>query len=267
MSIELGAFSLCEPDFERFLESSSAAGFPNVALYVSPGRLPFELETLDDKDAARIGDRLRARNLTAVAAGGSSDVMSREGLDVFRRKLDGAARLGVSLFDTGSLATGDKDVSLVEHETALFCEGMARAGDAAAERDITICLETHGGLTGTVPNCLALMQRLDHRHVRIGYDPANIRFYEGASPLDQLEALVPFIGHVHAKDQVGGKGSAIFPTVGKGEVPYAEIVETLLRCGYEGYVSVERAAGETADERAQELRDAYRLLRDLVDRG
>ena len=267
MSIELGAFSLCEPDFERFLESSSAAGFRNVALYVAPGRLPFELETLDDAHAASIRDGLETRRLTAIAAGGGSDVMSSEGLDLFRRKLDGAARLGVSLFDTGSLATRDKEASQVECETALFCEGMAEAGDAAAERRITICLETHGGLTGTVPSCLALMERLNHPNVRIGYDPANIRFYEGASPLDQLEALTPFIGHVHAKDQVGGKGSAVFPTVGKGEVPYAEIVNTLLSCGYEGFASVERAAGETADERAQELRDAYRFLSDLVDPG
>lgn len=267
MSIELGAFSLCEPDFERFLESSSAAGFRYVAVYVPPGRLPFELETLDDKQAADIRDGLEARRLTAIAAGGGSDVMSREGLDLFRKKLDGAASLGASLFDTGSLATKDKDASQVERETALFCEGMTEAGNAAAERRITICLETHGGLTGTVPSCLALMQRLNHPNVKIGYDPANIRFYEGASPLDQLEALVPFIGHVHAKDHVGEMGSAVFPTVGKGEVPYAEIVDTLLRCGYEGFMSVERASGETADERAQELQDAYRFLRGLVDRG
>ena len=108
------------------------------------------------------------------------------------------------------------------------------------------------------------MQRMDHPNVQIGYDPANICFYEGASPLDQLEALIPLIGHVHAKDQVGGKDSAVFPTVGKGEVRYGQIVDTLLTCGYAGPISVERAAGDTAEERAQELQNAYRFLHNLV---
>jgi len=264
MAIELGAFSLCEPDFDRFLESSSAAGFRKVALYVSPGRLPFELETLDDAQAVGIRDRLEAHGLSAIAAGGGSDVMTPEGLDVFRKKLDGTARLGASLFDTGSLSTKDKDASQIERETALFCEGMREAGDAAAERDITICLETHGGLTGTVPSCLDLMKRLEHPNVRIGYDPANICFYEGASPMDQLDSLVPFIGHAHAKDQVGGKDSAVFPTAGKGEVPYKEIVDTLQRHGFAGCISVERAPGDTAEDRAQELKDAYGFLSGLL---
>ena len=262
MSIELGAFSLCEPDFDQFLESSSAAGFRNVALY----DLPYKLETLDATQAARIAASLRANDLTAIAAGGGSDVLTPDGMAAFKRKLEGASRLGMSLFDTGSLGSeGKKTAQMIEEETERFCDGMAKAGEYAASLGITICLETHGGMTGTAPSCLKLMRRLGHPHVQIGYDPANIHYYEGASPLDQLEQLTPHIGHVHAKDHVGGKGSAIFPTVGKGEVAYDEIVETLVRSGYEGYISVERVSGESAEERAQELEASFRFLRNLVD--
>jgi sugar phosphate isomerase/epimerase len=263
MTVQLGVFNLCEPEFAQFLKISAAAGFRQVALYVSPGRLPWELETLTAAQAAAVKEQLARHRLQAVAAGGGSNVLTQEGLDLLLRKLDGAARLGVSVFDTGSLATKGKDAAQIEKETTLFCAGMAKAGDAAAACGITICLETHGGLTGTVPSSLALMQRLRHAHVRIGYDPANVRYYEGASPLDQLHALVPFIGHVHAKDQVGGKDAAVFPTVGKGEVPYAEIVRTLLECGYRGCISVERAAGNSVEERARELRDAFAFLSTL----
>ena len=75
---------------------------------------------------------------------------------------------------------------------------------------------------------------------------------------------MPHIGHVHAKDHVGGKGSADFPTVGKGDVPYSQIVPTLVRCGYTGCISVERAPGDTAEQRAQEVKDAYAFLSALV---
>ena len=153
----------------------------------------------------------------------------------------------------------------IEQETAAFCRNMSRIGDAADERGLTICLETHGGLTGTVPACLDLMRRLDHDHVKVGYDPANILFYEGASPLDRLEDLVPYIGHVHAKDQVGGKDVATFPTVGKGDVPYTELIPILLASGYTGHISVERAPGDTPAARARELSDAYAFLANLVN--
>lgn len=264
MPDQLAAFTLCDPDFDQVVKSISEAGFRQIALYFSPGRLPAELEDVSDADAKAIGAKLSDHGLTAIAAGGGSNVMTQEGLDMLVRKLDGAAKLGAPALDTGSLSTKDKDADTITRETAVFCENMAKAGDEAAARGITICLETHGGLTGTVPSCIDLMQRMEHPHVKIGYDPANIRFYEGASPLDRLSELIPYIGHVHAKDQIGGKDAANFPTVGKGEVPYADIIPGLLGGGYAGCISVERAQGDTSEQRAQELKDAYAFLTGLT---
>jgi len=257
---QLGVFTLCEPEFDRFLQSARDAGFKAVALYFAAGRLPYELESLTEAQAASLTQRLADHGLTAIAAGGGANLLTDEGLEAFIRTLDGAARLGVSAFDTGSLSIKDKDADTVNREFALFCENIVRAADAAADRGITICLETHGGITGTLPACAELMERLGHPHVAIGYDPANIVFYEGASPCEGLAELVPFIGHIHLKDHVGGQGSAVFPTVGKGEVPYPEILKTLRAAGYAGWLSVERAAGNTPEQRAQELVDAYAYL-------
>ncbi|MBN1669786.1 MAG: sugar phosphate isomerase/epimerase [Kiritimatiellae bacterium] len=265
MANALAAFNLCEPDLDRFLTSGAEAGFKNVALYVSPGRLPFELETLTTDQAGALRRQLAGHGLTAVAAGGGNSVTTADGLALFLRKLEGAARLGVAVFDTGTVSTRDKDTDLLERETAAFCAAMGEAGETAARLGLTICLETHGGLTGTVPAALHLIRRIGHPRIRIGYDPANIRYYEGASPLDGLPDLVPFIGHVHAKDQVGGQGSSVFPTVGKGEVPYPEIVATLVKYGYAGCISVERAPGETPAARARELKDAFAFLSGLLD--
>jgi L-ribulose-5-phosphate 3-epimerase len=267
MAIELGAFSLCEPDYEQFIKSASEAGFKNVALYGSSDRLPYELESLDNAQAATVVDGLKAHGLAALAAGGGSDVMTAEGIAKFKLCLDGVAKLGATLFDTGSLSMAGKEAAQVEEETKQFCAGMSEAGDHAASLGITICLETHGGLTGTMRSCLALMKRLGHPNVQIGYDPANIRFYEGASPLENLKELTPVIGHVHAKDHIGGKDSNNFPTVGKGEVAYGEIIDTLIKSGYDGCISVERASADTTEQRAQELKDAYKFLSGLVDRS
>jgi len=265
MSDRLAAFTLCDPDFDQVLQSAAEAGFRHLALYFGGDRLPWSLESLSDDDARVAKDRLAAHGLSPIAAGAGANVLTDDGTALMMRMLEGAAKLGVSAFDTGSLATKGKDATTIEQETATFCRNMSRIGDAAAERGLTICLETHGGLTGTVPACLDLMRRLDHDHVKVGYDPANILFYEGASPLDQLADLVPYIGHVHAKDQVGGKDVATFPTVGKGDVPYEELIPILLASGYTGYISVERAPGDTPAARAQELCDAYAFLANLLN--
>lgn len=265
MADQLAAFNLCEPDFDQAVKSISAAGFRQIALYFSPGLLPCGLESMTEADARALKSKLDEHGLKPIAAGGGSNVMTEEGLETLVGKLDAAGMLGVPAFDTGSLSTKGKDAATIERETATFCDNMARAADAAEDRGITICLETHGGLTGTVPSCLWLMARLAHPRVKIGYDPANIVFYEGASPLDQLAALVPYIGHVHAKDQIGGKDAANFPTVGKGEVPYPDILRTLLSGGYAGCISVERAYADTPEQRANEIKDAYAFLRQYVD--
>ncbi|NOZ23312.1 MAG: sugar phosphate isomerase/epimerase [Planctomycetes bacterium] len=264
MSNPLAAFSLCGADFDEAVKHISAAGITQIALYFRPEKMPCQLETMTDADAKAMKDTLAEHGLAPIAAGGGSNVLAEDGLDLLVKKLDGAAKLGVSVFDTGSLATKDKDAETIERETALFYENMARAGDAAAERGVTICIETHGGLTGTVPSSLALMKRLNHPNIRIGYDPANIDFYEGASPVDGLEKLVPYIGHVHAKDHVGGKDCRDFPNVGEGDVPYAEILPTLRSGGYEGHISIERAPGETPDERLASLKEAHAFLNGLI---
>jgi len=262
MRDQLAAFTLCGLDFDEAVRNIAAAGFRQIALYFRPTGMPCQLEDMSDADAEAMRAALTEHGLKAIAAGGGSNVMTRDGLDL--SKLDGAAKLDIAVFDTGSLQTKDKDAETIERETGLFCANMAEAGDAAADRGITICLETHGGLTGTTPSCIRLMQRLSHPNVKIGYDPANILFYEGESPLAQLPELVPHIGHVHAKDHAGGRGSRDFPPVGKGEVPYAEIISTLLRGGYEGCISVERAPGDTPEARARELVNAHQFLTGLM---
>lgn len=264
MPDQLAAFSLCAPEFDEVVKNVSAAGFRQIALYFRPDKMPCQLETMTDADAGALKKTLSRHGLTAIAAGGGSSVMTADGLDLFLKKLDGAAKLGVAVFDTGSLQTKDKDAETVERETALFCRNMSKAGDAAAKRGITICLETHGGLTGTVPSSLALMKRMDHPHVKIGYDPANIDYYEGASPIERLEEIVPYVGHFHAKDHVGGKGGREFPPIGKGDVPYREIIPTLLRGGYKGCISVERAPGDTPEQRLQDLKNSHAFLRGLM---
>ena len=63
-----------------------------------------------------------------------------------------------------------------DHETRdRFSRNIVDLADLAAKLEVALCLETLGIPMGTVEECAALLQRLDHPALRINYDPAALR--------------------------------------------------------------------------------------------
>jgi sugar phosphate isomerase/epimerase len=129
---------------------------------------------------------------------------------------------------------------------------------------MTVCLETHGGMTGTGTACLEAMRAIAHPHVKLAYDPANLCYYEGVPADDRLDEIMPFIGHTHFKDHRGPKLNPDFPAIGEGQVGYESLIPRLKRGGYRGPWTLERAAGNTDDEKDVSLVKAYQLLKRLL---
>jgi inosose dehydratase len=257
----IAAYNFCNRNFNGFLSGAAAAGFEHVAIGFYRGYYDELIENMTDEDIDALRERLDLFNLTPVAAFVRSDLTAEGGLDLLKRRLDGVKTLGVSIADTGA-ARIPEDASDTERKriTDQFVSGMREAGDHAADLGLTIALETHGGLTEDADACLSLMDRIDHEHVRIAYDPANFRFYAGADPHERLEELVPFIAHTHYKDHVGPAGNNEFPLVGEGEVGYDTLLPKLVELGYDGPHTLERAPGQTDDEIERSMKQAHDYL-------
>ncbi|NLO04232.1 MAG: sugar phosphate isomerase/epimerase [candidate division WS1 bacterium] len=257
----IAAYNFCNRNFDGFIAGAAAAGFKHVAIGFYTGYYNQPIETMSDDDMRALRARLDFHDLTPVAAFIRSDLQAEGGLDMLLRRLDGVKRFGVSIADTGA-GHIPEDASDDEREriTASFVEQIRAAGDHAADLGITIALETHGGMTGSSPACLSLMERVDHPNVRIAYDPANFRFYAGADPMERLDELVPFIAHTHYKDHTGPKGNAEFPLIGEGEVGYDRLLPRLIELGYDGPHTLERAPGRTDDEIEDSMVLAYEYL-------
>ena len=45
--------------------------------------------------------------------------------------------------------------------------------------------------------------------MRVNYDTANVMFYGGVKPGDDLPAIMPFVAHVHLKDTADGRGAVL----------------------------------------------------------
>jgi len=257
----IAAYNFCNRDFDAFLAGAAAAGFRNVAVGFYPNYLDLPLEELSAEQKADFEGKLAEHGLSLVAILARSNLMEDDGVELLRRRLDGAASLGVSVVDTGSARWPD-DASEAEREEvlAVWLPRMREAADHADALGITIALETHGGMTGDTPTCLWAMERIDHPRVRIAFDPANYRFYNGADPHERLDELVPLIAHTHYKDHRGEKGNADFPRIGLGEVDYERLLRALVELGYDGPHTLERAPGDTPEEINESLKWAFQYL-------
>jgi sugar phosphate isomerase/epimerase len=111
--------------------------------------------------------------------------------------------------------------------------------DEAAALGIQICLETHGGLLATGKISKKLIQDIGKSNISINYDPGNVIHYGNVNPAEDIVDSADMVGHMHAKDQIGGVGVWNFPALGTGEVDFGTIFAQLEKAGFTGPVSVE----------------------------
>lgn len=259
----IAAYNFCNQDFDGFVAGAAEAGFPHVGIGFYKGYLDIPLEHLTAEEEKLVRDKLEDGGLQLCAIYGGVSLLADDGLDLLKRKLDGAARFEVSILDTGAIAL-DEDSEKRSKDIATFIERIRQAGDHADRLGITICLETHGGYTGDADSCLEAMSAISHERVRLAYDPANFLYYEGRRPEERLEELLPFIGHTHLKDHRGGKGNNDFPAIGQGEVGYERLLPALWEGGYRGPYTLERAVGESNEEKAAAMKAAREYMEGLI---
>jgi sugar phosphate isomerase/epimerase len=219
---------------ERALQGIASVGLKYVELAAIPGHCEHVTpEKMGKAEVAGLRRMLAVYGLEAVSISGHVDLTSVSGVEALKRRIDLASELEVTIVNTG---TGEAET---HEEKEDFFRNISDAAEYAGSRCVTIALETHGGLTGTGPDCLATMERIGSEWVRINYDPANVIYYRGVSPEEDIKAIAPHLAHFHIKDQIGGQGVPMFPPVGQGIVDFKAIFTQLKKVGYNGPLSFE----------------------------
>ena len=179
-------------------------------------------------------DRLEALGLTITSAHGSGDLSTRDGIDAVKARLDFASRLGVKIFTT-SVAPADAQATRRE-----LYDSLLHIGDFAAARGVTVSLEVHPGIVRSGRECLRTMKDLDHDHLRISFDTANIYYYnEDVDAEEELELIAEYVVHVHVKDSRRRYREWYFPALGEGTVNLKRVFEILNTVGFCGPFSIE----------------------------
>ena len=199
------------------------------------GDEPLFTHEASDDDVKRVEDLLAANEVKLSSCNiTSGNPLEDDIVDLTKRKLDLAARFGVSLV-VGEAGNAEHD------ERPKLFENLRTIGDHAAGLGITYCFETHPGICVDHRGMLEAMQELDHPNLKLNFDTGNLLYYnENANVEIALAKVCPHVKHVHLKDTSGEPGDWHFPALGYGAaVDFLRVLQLLRDTGFTGPFSLE----------------------------
>lgn len=281
--MKLGVITDClkQPVREAVLTAKSL-GMTGVQIYATTGS--FSPDTLTAQARAEFRGFLAENGMEVSALCGD---MGGYG---FEREEDNAVRvektkaiidlavdLGTSVVTThiGVIPSNDRSPRFLAMQQAL-----TECGIYARSRGVTLAIETGPEPAATLLHFLEGTQG----GVGVNLDPANFVMVTGQDPADAVELLKDYIVHTHLKDgkklndemtpeeiyhgfAVGGvealnacRSFEELP-IGEGDVPWDRYLAALEHIGYQGYLTVEREAG---DQPLEDIRGAVTFIQSRI---
>ena len=190
--------------------------------------------------------RLADSGLSASSLQAECDVRQADAVEVMRPQLAACAELGVGVCFV-SMRADDAD------RAALF-DRLRAIGDIAAAAGVTVVLETHPDLVTNGDVGAETMAALDHPHVRVNFDTANVYYYNhDVTAEGELAKVIDYVASVHLKDTTGGYECWDFPALGTGVVDFPKVLAMLAEHRFAGPLTMELEGteGVKLDEGAQ----------------
>ena len=153
-----------------------------------------------------------------------------------RAGIDLAADLGAPVIRTFGGARGGGELYGIVHRTA---EAYKRVVDYAAEKGVTVMMETHDEWCVST-QVRAVVEQVDHPNLRVLWDLMHTqRFME--RPEETMRNIGHLAVHLHAHDGLYETPEARITTVGMGDgtIDHATPLQLLNGAGFDGYFSVE----------------------------
>lgn len=125
-----------------------------------------------------------------------------------------------------------------EQTIQTVAENLLTLGEYAKSRKVIVLLETHGDFSGS-DDILKVMKLVNHSHVALVWDIANMWTITKESPALVYQKLKKYIRHTHIKDAKIKGDKLQYTLLGQGDVPIFDAIDILNKDGYEGYFSFE----------------------------
>jgi L-ribulose-5-phosphate 3-epimerase len=245
---------------EDALKGVSKAGFSYVEIAAAKGIIEhIRPDKMGSVEVESLRKQLKSCNLELVTISGHSDLTKVENVPYIKSCINLAKKLGAEFVTTG--VDGDSLQVAIQQ----FYKNMEELGEYAVEKGVTICLETHGGFVATGKEVAKVVQNINSEGVKINYDTANVIFYGGVRPEEDLKYALENLGHVHLKDKIGGKGIWNFPPLGEGTVDFELLFKMFIEKGYSGPFTIEIEFQEDTKRTLELVNLAVKKSHDTLD--
>ncbi|MEZ6066150.1 MAG: sugar phosphate isomerase/epimerase [Planctomycetaceae bacterium] len=199
------------------------------------GEIPLLTNAAGTAELDRVHDLLAEQGMRLSSCNISSgNIRDDDAVERTLVKLALAEQLGVQLVVGGGGEARDAA------EAERLHSQLRRSGDAAGERGIVYCCETHPGSCQNAEAMQRTMEAVDHPHIRLNFDTGNLYYYNHrVDLLAALEQVLPWVEHVHLKDTPGGYEEWNFRELGNGVVDFWEVGQRLRSSQFRGPCSLE----------------------------
>ena len=244
---------------EEAIAGIRAAGFHYIELTATKGWTEHVFPSMSFEYLCSVKDKLKEADLVPFAMSGHCNLMDRERIGDFLANIRLAA-----FFDCEYIVSSIGEAHLKDNAVAsnqAVAEHIRELVPYLEENDLTLVLENHGDhSTGKIIK--EIVNLVDSPRVRINYDTANVIFYAGVDPLDDIPTCVDKIGFLHIKDKIGGLKEWNFPALGKGRVDFPGIFKLLADAKNDSPMSIEI---EFTDKGPKDLDEVNQAVKDSCD--
>lgn len=150
--------------------------------------------------------------------------------------IDLAAAMGVPYIRIMGCAGVAQPTGQVDEEYVY--EMSSRCGAMAAEKGVTLLLETNGVWAQT-DKLAKLIERMNSKGIAALWDVNHPYRYYGESAQTTWDNIGRHIRHMHMKDSVMQDGRARYAILGYGDLPLEQFIQVSAEGGYDGFYSLE----------------------------
>lgn len=171
--------------------------------------------------------------------GNPNDKKRQKAVEVHFPWVEAAKRMGCHSIRVNARSQGSR-----EEQTKLAADGLRRLSEFAAEREINVIVENHGGLSSDGAWLAGVMKEVNLPNCGTLPDFGNFRI-QGEKWYDRYQGvkeLMPFAKAVSAKShKFDAEGNEV-------DTDYLKMMKIVLAAGYQGYVGIEWEGPEPASE-------------------
>lgn len=222
--------------FEQALRGIHHAGFRYIELAAVANWTEHVTADMSDEQLEDVKALMKEYDIIPISLSGHCNLMDEKRLGDFEKNIELARKLGCKyiITSTGEAHFGSED----GFHDELLIDNIRKILPALKKNGIVMVIELHG-LYCTGQSVSRIVRAIDSEYVGINYDTANVMYFGGISPMDDIKCCVKDVKYVHLKDKIGGKDEWNFPGTGNGKLPLKEFMDYMDSCGYEGVYSIE----------------------------